>query len=176
MSTRRGHGAPRRLIPEGRRANKRSIQMRRIAWACVVLTLLLVESEIACAVCISCNGADACSYRAYRGPACCCPPGYALAPGCCECPPSACDNAWDGYCEEKAKWQAFFARVGTPKVYHHGCPTMVPVESCSNYSTAQPAAEPQPKAAAQPDVQPIPAAPKPLPDKATSKPAYKWFR
>ena len=58
------------------------------------------------------------SYRAYRGPACYSPNGYNLTPGCCISPPSACDNAWDGYCQEKAKWQAYFTPGrGTPRMF-----------------------------------------------------------
>ena len=41
--------------------------------------------------------------------------GFHLVAGCCECAPGACDNAWDGYCEQKARWQAFWARLGTPR-------------------------------------------------------------
>ena len=46
---------------------------------------------------------------------CSAPGGFNLAPGCCVCQPCACDNAWDGYCEQKARWQAFWSRLGTPR-------------------------------------------------------------
>ena len=36
-----------------------------------------------------------------------------LVPGCRQCQPTACDNAWATYCQEKAKWRAFWYRVGT---------------------------------------------------------------
>jgi len=26
---------------------------------------------------------------------------FGMVPGCCRCPPSCCDNAWEGYCEKK---------------------------------------------------------------------------
>jgi hypothetical protein len=150
--------------------------MRWLGWASAVSLLVLFNSAIADAGCATCGGNDMGSYRAYRGPACFAPPGYCLAPGCCECPPSACDNAWDGYCEEKAKWQAFFARVGTPRAHGHGCVSAVPAEACNSYPTVQPAVESQPKAAAKSAVQPAPPTPVLSPGKATLKSDDKWFR
>ncbi|MEN6452423.1 MAG: hypothetical protein ABFC96_18195 [Thermoguttaceae bacterium] len=47
--------------------------------------------------------------------ACCAPPGYCLAPGCCEYQRHCCDNAWAGYCEHRSRVQAFWSRVGVPK-------------------------------------------------------------
>jgi hypothetical protein len=48
--------------------------------------------------------------------------GISLQPGCCENPPRCGDHAWDGYCEEKARWlnwarecdQRFKARFDHP--------------------------------------------------------------
>jgi len=148
--------------------------MRWLGWASVLCILLLVQSGIADAGCTSCNGNDSGSYRSYRGSACCAPPGYSLAPGCCECPPSACDNAWDGYCEEKAKWQAFFTKVGTPRQHCHGCPCMVPGETCSNCADIHTTVEQQPTPAAKSTVPP--ASPAPSPNKATWKSTSLWFR
>lgn len=65
--------------------------------------------------CAECNGAMTARYRALSGPACYSPPGYYLTPGCCENSRPCCDNAWAGYCQRKAKVQAFWAKVGTPK-------------------------------------------------------------
>jgi len=48
-----------------------------------------------------CAGCGA--YAAYSAPACAAP-GYGLAPGCCEFPPSCCQHVWDGYCQERARW------------------------------------------------------------------------
>jgi hypothetical protein len=150
--------------------------MRCLGWVSAMGLLLLFQASIADGGCASCTGNDGGSYRNYRGPACFAPPGYSLAPGCCECPPSACDNAWDGYCEEKAKWQAFFARVGTPRAHNHGCPTMVPVETCSDNSTYQPAVESQPKPAAKASIPPAPSPPVLSPVKATRKTSDPWLR
>ena len=41
------------------------------------------------------------------------PPAYNLAPGCCEPRRHCFDNAWDGYCEHRAKWDTFWCKVGT---------------------------------------------------------------
>ncbi|MGA2798916.1 MAG: hypothetical protein ABSE63_15160 [Thermoguttaceae bacterium] len=164
--------------------------MRWLGWATAVSFLLLVNSAITYAGCASCGGSDMGSYRSYRGSACYSPPGYCLAPGCCECPPSACDNAWDGYCEEKAKWQAFFTRVGTPRVYCHGCPAMVPAETCNNsptnFPTSLPIMEPQPTLAPKASVSSSPYSPvmspsspySPVmsPGRATSKTDGQWYR
>lgn len=38
---------------------------------------------------------------------------FGWRPGCCRCQPSVCDNAWAGYCQEKARWRALCYRVGT---------------------------------------------------------------
>jgi hypothetical protein len=43
------------------------------------------------------------------------PPGYSLTPGCCEWSRPCCDNAWAGYCEHRAKVDAFWSRVGGAK-------------------------------------------------------------
>jgi hypothetical protein len=52
---------------------------------------------------------------AFCGPACSSPNGYTLSPGCCENTQPCCNNAWEGYCEHRAKVQAFWANVGTPR-------------------------------------------------------------
>jgi len=151
--------------------------MRWLGWASALSLLLLVQSTIANAGCISCNGNDGVSYRSYRGPACFAPPGYCLAPGCCECPPSACDNAWDGYCEEKAKWQAFFTQVGTPRTHCRGCLLRIPGGTCDSSPEIQPVAEPQPKPAAKSTIPSVPPSPPVLsPVKTTWKPTNPWYR
>lgn len=71
---------------------------------------------------------------------------YGMQPGCCECPPSPCDNAWAGYCDEKAKCRAFWHRFGTGWMCHDkkccgsfgckigwkgGCVGCTPTPACS---------------------------------------------
>ena len=151
--------------------------MRWIVWASALSILILVQAaNVEAAGCSTCNGNDGGSYRAYRGPACYSPNGYNLTPGCCICPPSACDNAWDGYCQEKAKWQAYFTQVGTPRTHCHGCPTMVPAETCFGSPTFQPVAEPQPKPAVKSPLPPAPVPAAMLPSKDTRKTTNQWFR
>jgi hypothetical protein len=156
--------------------SKGAMTMRWLGLATAGSFLLIINGAITYAGCSTCGGNDANGYRSYRGPACFSPPGYCLAPGCCECPPSACDNAWDGYCEEKAKWQAFFSRVGTPKAHYHGCPAMVPVEACNNTPADQSAVLTQPRPAAKSAISPIPNAPVMTPSRASSKSDSQWFR
>ncbi len=165
-----------RAIEAFGRLDEKEHPMRWLNWASALGFLLVINAAFAYAGCPTCGGNDMASYRSYRGPACFSPPGYGLAPGCCECPPSACDNAWDGYCEEKAKWQAFFARVGTPRVHYHGCPSMLPAETCSSPPTTPPIMETQPKPVAKSTVSPSPLPPVMSPSKATSKSDSLWFR
>jgi hypothetical protein len=85
--------------------------MPRMCWT-VLLGTLLVWSQLAA-------GGEPLS------PACDCPcqvkgraePAYALAPGCCEARRHCCDNAWDGYCAEKARWDTFWCKLGTGALY-----------------------------------------------------------
>ena len=122
------------------------------------------------------NGSGGCAScersSGYGAPACAGPAGYNLAPGCCECPPSACDNAWAGYCQEKARWQAFWARVGTPRPK---CGTAVSYTSGPTPAgvTRLPPVGPQPATAepASDGLQPIPE-PAPVESRKTEDKAY----
>ncbi len=93
--------------------------MRWIDWFFAVLAAgvlvgpAVASDELACdelTKCVSCS-----QYRDmdYYAPGCYASPGFNLTPGCCQCQPNCCDNAWDGYCQEKARWQAFWYWVGT---------------------------------------------------------------
>jgi hypothetical protein len=44
-------------------------------------------------------------------------PVYSLSPGCCESRHHCFDNAWDGYCQERARRDAFWCKVGTGGSY-----------------------------------------------------------
>ncbi len=44
-------------------------------------------------------------------------PAYALSPGCCEPHRHCFDNAWDGYCAERARWDTFWCKLGTGALY-----------------------------------------------------------
>lgn len=55
----------------------------------------------------------------YYAPACA-SPFHGTVPGCCEFPPSPCDNAWAGYCQEKARCRSFWQRLGTGGATHCG--------------------------------------------------------
>jgi hypothetical protein len=148
--------------------------MRWLNWALALCIICLAVSSAYSAGCSTCNGNDMASYRSLRGPACYSPPGYCLTPGCCECPPSACDNAWDGYCQEKARWQAFFTCVGTPKAHHHGCPTMMPVEAEENCQMTSSQIQPRPTPATQQKVTRLPYPTARTPYKTTGMTKSQW--
>jgi len=83
-------------------------------WTICVVTFILVAAMAQIspsdAAYGSCNCCDA--HGTYGAPACM-SSFPMLAPGCCKPSRRACDNAWDGYCEERAHWEAFWSRVGT---------------------------------------------------------------
>jgi hypothetical protein len=87
-------------------------------WICLVSGVLLLCSLASPAAAIdlawttgtTCSGCGHCpTYWAAAGGG----QFYGMVPGCCRYPPSACDNAWAGYCEEKARRQAFWYQLGT---------------------------------------------------------------
>lgn len=117
-------------------------------------------------------------YRTLGAPACA-SPFVGWAPGCCECPPSACDNAWAGYCDQKAKWKAFWYRVGSGVHLHRPVPVAYqPKPVC--YQPAMPAVPAGPVEADQ-SLQPnkplpLPPLPEPVPEKTTWQPMRAWPR
>jgi hypothetical protein len=142
--------------------------------------LILVCMAAAVQADCGCGGMSNRSYNSLSGPPCFSPPGCSLAPGCCECPPSACDNAWAGYCQHKAKWQAYFTKVGTPRPSYYygnygncgrcGSPTPAVREVPAEDSPApKPAVAPEPAKPAMP--------PAPAPEKTSrAKVLYPWMR
>ena len=86
----------------------------RILTAAFVVGIIGVASLVQ-AGCTGCSGSADYGNPALGAEPCCSPPGYCMAPGCCEVYKPCCDNAWAGYCEHKAKVQAFWARVGVKK-------------------------------------------------------------
>jgi hypothetical protein len=51
-------------------------------------------------------------------------PAYCLSPGCGESRRHCFDNAWDGYCGQRACWDTFWCKVGTGALYPcTPCPT-----------------------------------------------------
>ncbi len=88
-----------------------------LAVACVA-GLGMVSVLRAAEVGHGCAGCD--QYGTSSAPACMAPfPG--MKPGCCESRPTACDNAWEGFCQEKAPWRAFWSRLGSGA--YCGCKT-----------------------------------------------------
>jgi hypothetical protein len=155
------------------------------------LILVCMTIAVQAADC-GCGGISSRNYKAMCGPPCYSAPGCGglSQGGCCECQPTACDNAWDGYCEHKAKVQAYFTKVGT-KVgtsrsscnygYRYG------YGSCSpsmHEVTVEGAASPQ--LAPNPAIRPVapnpapvnpPAPPAPAAEKTSrAKVMYPWAR
>ncbi|MHC4177841.1 MAG: hypothetical protein ACYSWU_10055 [Planctomycetota bacterium] len=134
--------------------------MRWIRWACVPLAVCVLTSTAA--------GIDfkygswspwgSCGQRSsygYDAPACAAP-YYGFQPGCCELPPSPCDNAWAGYCQEKARMRAFCHRLGTGGGTYCG-----PTSGSSQPMPAavDPSVDPLPAGSHGPESPPVPRAP-----------------
>ncbi len=79
--------------------------MHRISWGAALLAVVVL-AEGAAADCPQCEKQT--GYGAAP-----CAAGVNIQGGCCDCTPTPCDNAWAGYCQEKARRQAFWAGVGT---------------------------------------------------------------
>jgi hypothetical protein len=140
----------------------------------LVLACMAVAAQADC----GCGGMSKRSFYSLSGPPCFSPPGCGVSsPGCCECPPSACDNAWEGYCQHKAKWQAFFTKVGTPRPSYYygryGCGG-TPTPAVKDMPVDE---TPSPKPAPAADsVKPLPP-PIPAPEKTSrAKVLYPWMR
>lgn len=113
--------------------------------------------------CASCNGGAANVWvtRGLGGEACFSPCGYELVPGCCEDVRHCCDNAWAGYCDHRARVDAFWAKVGMPKAYGHG-PCARPVRDAYGTSTSATPCQTTPT----PAVKPLSGSPTPAPNAA----------
>jgi hypothetical protein len=103
---------------------QRSVPMR---WTCWGFALLAASGLVRLALGVeTVHGAAGLSSSHSPGEACSqtacvAAAGSPLSPGCRGCQTSRCDNVWAGYCQQKAKWQAFWSRVGTPRPI---CPPM----------------------------------------------------
>jgi len=158
--------------------------MRSIVWTAAVVIGLSSAAAAQEAVygsfgapqpaCTSCQGTG------MGAPACGAP--FYGTPGCCECPPGPCDNAWDGYCEKKACWQAIWHQVGTGAFGHrrygrcgmHGC--VVPAASCGGCAApgvAQPESPTQMSPAPTPTPAPVVA---PVAEQTIRWRSMPWMR
>jgi hypothetical protein len=116
------------------------------------------------------GGCPTCGSNAFAGygaPACGAPGFGSLGPGCCECQPNRCSNAWDGYCQGKACHKLCFG----PKVQCvRGCGSCQPcaiAAPVSGPSLTEMLSAPQPSqpavigGEAKPTVAPAPGLPIP---------------
>lgn len=108
--------------------------MGRTKWAFAVsiaLIALAMGNSVGLADCVICEDGPAAGFGApaCRGPI------FGTEPGCCEHPPTPCDNAWAGFCQEKLKWRQFWHHVGTG----YWVPSRATTRPCS---TAAPVRQP----------------------------------
>ncbi len=89
--------------------------MRRTFWIISFgAAMLLTQAAMAQEPCAQTATAEAPAAGCLFCQAKCHPaPAYNLAPGCCEPRRHCFDNAWDGYCEHRARWDTFWCKVGT---------------------------------------------------------------
>jgi hypothetical protein len=134
---------------------------------------------------VSCTGCG--HMAAFGSEACVGPGGYSLSPGCCECPPCACDNAWDGYCEQKAHRQEFWTRFGTRQPSHgrwawnssRHCTECMPVIEAGSETDLVPMPEPaepaEPASGTSIKIKPLPPVePAPPESAAPQQSTWKW--
>ncbi|MBN2022699.1 MAG: hypothetical protein JW809_07875 [Pirellulales bacterium] len=108
-----------------------------------------------------CSGCGSGQASYYGAPACGAPGYGSMVPGCCQCPPSRCDDAWEGYCEERGRcwgwWMCRRPAMSCGPVVMHVAPGCG-VSSCgANAPSADP---PAPTAAPAPSPVVLPAAPR----------------
>lgn len=93
--------------------------MQRFVWVFSLgVCVLLARAAMADGPCAQSGAAPAavpgsffCEMKCHPAPA------YNLAPGCCEARRHCFDNAWDGYCQQRARWDTFWCKVGTGALY-----------------------------------------------------------
>jgi hypothetical protein len=132
--------------------------MRWICWASVPLAVCgLMRSAAGLdstygwgGTCASCQQG-----YGYDAPACAAP-FFGFQPGCCESPPSPCDNAWAGYCQEKARCRDFCYRLGTGAGIFRG---WMPGICQAMPGATEPCGQPLPGLPEEPEGPAVPAAP-----------------
>ena len=164
--------------------------MRWMGWVPALLSVYALASPAA-GFAPGCGGV----HPAY-GAGACAAPDYGWTQGCDEHPPSCCDNAWAGYCQEKARWEAHwrqafsghatasYARPVTV-IYRQSTPRTY-VETPQGQESIAPGV-PRPAQPAAPTVAPtVPAPPQPgvpsaatpsvepVPEPAVPKATWNW--
>ena len=99
-----------------------------------------------------------------------------VAPGCCECQPSCCDNVWAGFCQEKSRHHCKHER-GAP-VCGAACGVCGPGCDCTGAAGGGAPAAPVVPGAAAPTAPPATPPPAPLKPasgtKTTRLGGYYW--
>jgi len=134
---------------------ERSLAMRRICWGTALLSVFVIALPATAAGpgCACSQGGKTGSCQGLSAPACAAP-CYSMSPGCCRSAPSCCDNAWDGYCQEVARWRALWGRIGTGAAIGYGQDVYMPYPTVE--ATEQLVPVPEPATPAQPVIPPVP--------------------
>jgi len=148
--------------------------MRWICWTFALLAVGILASSAA-AVEPACGAAGSCAdcgqNQMLCAPACCVPSGFNLTPGCCQCQPDCCDNVWATYCQERARWQAFWLRVGADGSGCRECETV----GCEVAEPCHPATATPTPAVSEPGGPVMPATP-PVPEPPVRQTSWSWGR
>ncbi len=99
-----------------------------------------------------------CQHHGTYGARACGAPLFGTTPGCCRNQPSPSDNAWAGYCDERAPWRALWYRVGTRGPYYQE-PMPVAYGPYNGMGAAPTAIGGQPPTATRQRELPVPPAP-----------------
>ncbi|HYW79693.1 MAG TPA: hypothetical protein VE890_08960 [Thermoguttaceae bacterium] len=146
--------------------------MRSIFWTTLILSAVgLVRPAVGFE--LGCNHAGTCGvgqWNAYCAPPCAAP-AYGAEQGCCEDSPSCCDDAWAGYCQEKARHQAFWDNFFSDKSCGRQCATVVHYGPSRSVSCAPTRAMTMPVEAGQSMLAAPVASPRPAPSAEPNVPA-----
>jgi len=170
--------------------------MRRVMWV-AVFAAGGVFAQSASGQQVVSQGCDTCAQhqqvRTYAALRCGCH-HYGGTPGCCRCGPSKCDNAWEGFCDEKARcaqrWRDtfwFLCWGGSHEVIEYQSPTECtePTAEMTGQPAAEPATQPAtplqapstpvvPPQLEQMPEEPAPAAPEPNPPETSTDQTTRW--
>ena len=148
--------------------------MQRTCWAIALLATFGLIGPAAAAELVHPKGAPCTKCQkphSFAAPACG-GPVFGTAVGCCEQPPTACDNAWAGYCQEKQRWKAFWYRIGTGAGDRSRGRCVTYSAPCSSKMTSDQPPAKGPDQATPTAPLPAPTSVPPVPKPAAEKAAY----
>ena len=142
---------------------RRSVPMRWMPWIAALGATWILASPVTAIEPFAAGPAGPSGHHRIAslcGPPCSTTPGFhPFFPSCCEDTSPCCDNAWEGYCEEKARCRAHWYRAG-PRASCRDGAACVP---CSVPEGEPSGIRPVPIAPREPVPPALPVAPLPLP-------------